>query len=357
MTGQSSNNNEDYHDQRKIVFVLGAGASFEAGLPVGEGLKRDIVSLLNLNFDSARGLSLISGDQTIYESFVRYTNNNAKGTLQKFVDAALSIRKAMPQALSIDNFLDAHSENKYIETAGKLAISKAILDAEAQSSLYTDNQNSLLNFENIESTWFNKFFQTICENCKFSDLEKRLENITVVSFNYDRCLEHFIFNAVRNYYGVDSTTAYETTSKLEILHPYGSIGSLSKTGTSGVSFGEKINPVRLLEVSKKIKTFTEQIDENSKELKRIQYCLKNTEKVIFLGFAYHPMNMNLLFPRNSFKNPECFILGTALHIAPYDLTVVRDDIAERFGNLNVHLDPVSCYDLYSSRWRTLSIAK
>lgn len=67
----------------------------------------------------------------------------------------------MPQALSIDNFLDAHRGQAQIELAGKLGIVQSILQAERASKLFINpNANPpTLNFATLQNTWFNKFFK------------------------------------------------------------------------------------------------------------------------------------------------------------------------------------------------------
>lgn len=42
----------------------------------------------------------------------------------------------MPQSISIDNFIDSHKGDKEIELCGKLAIVRAVLEAEAKSDAF-----------------------------------------------------------------------------------------------------------------------------------------------------------------------------------------------------------------------------
>ena len=50
----------------KTVFVIGAGASHEAGLPVGDDLKDRVSDLLHLRFIPAEGQT--KGDKTIVKA-------------------------------------------------------------------------------------------------------------------------------------------------------------------------------------------------------------------------------------------------------------------------------------------------
>ncbi len=111
--------------RRKTLFIVGAGASCEAGLPVGSVLKEQIAESLG----SGPGLDL---DSTLSNAFSMLGNSNGEGL---YYNAAALIRRNMSQAISIDNFLDAHQENKYVNAVGKLLIVYALLRAEKVSKL------------------------------------------------------------------------------------------------------------------------------------------------------------------------------------------------------------------------------
>ncbi len=108
--------------QSRTVFVVGAGASREAGLPTGAELKRVIAEKMNFIFDS-KSDSLKSGDRNVYDALMVYANAERRywPEVMKHVQW---ISDAMPQAISIDNFLDAHRTNSELELCGKLGIAQ-----------------------------------------------------------------------------------------------------------------------------------------------------------------------------------------------------------------------------------------
>jgi len=114
------------------MYVLGAGASKEVGLPVGEELMEMIKPLLDIQYDRVQ----ISGDRIIAQALDQRTTD--RGERQKFGDAAWQVRDGMDLAPSIDNFIDSRRGDPYIELCGKLAIARAILDAERHSALIPD---------------------------------------------------------------------------------------------------------------------------------------------------------------------------------------------------------------------------
>ncbi|MEZ5944051.1 MAG: hypothetical protein R3C18_21885, partial [Planctomycetaceae bacterium] len=220
--------------------------------------------------------------------------------MHRLIDTGLRIAEAMPQAISIDNFIDSHRDNRLIALCGKIAIAHCITEAERASKLFgskSSGPDRRINFPALEQTWFTKLFQLLTENCQSNELPKRLARVAIVCFNYDRCIEHFLFHGFQKYYGLDSTTAAELLQSLEIHHPYGTIGALPWQDVSeGLEFGQYLNQDSLVSSANRLRTFTEGTDPNSSAIARIQEVLKHAERLMFLGFAYHRLNMQVLFP-------------------------------------------------------------
>jgi hypothetical protein len=64
----------------KTIFVLGAGASFEVGLPVGKGLLENIVKLINIRYQYSR---MVSGDHVIADA-LKYLVDEKYGEVEKY---------------------------------------------------------------------------------------------------------------------------------------------------------------------------------------------------------------------------------------------------------------------------------
>ncbi len=126
---------------KKTVYVIGAGASAEVNLPTGAGLKEKISELLNFSLNNFQ--DLIDGDRHIYNALMTNIGDEMRAVyaMPEYILAANHIREALPQAISIDNFMDTQSGNRYIELVGKLAIARSILMAERNSALYIDINN------------------------------------------------------------------------------------------------------------------------------------------------------------------------------------------------------------------------
>ena len=342
------------------VFVLGAGASYEVGLPVGAQLKDQIAKLVNIKFSDV-GSGEHTGDAWVMEAFRAHARAESLN-VNELLHAGWHISDAMPQAISIDNFLDARRGEKLIELAGKLGIVQGILHAERNSKIFIDprSQSNRIKFTNVTNTWFNKFFQLVTENCRFEDVVERLKSVSIISFNYDRCLAHFLLHSLQNYYGVSTQEAEEVLRDFEVLYPYGTVGPLPfAAAQKGVTYGATLNGAGLLEHSREILTFTEGTDQRFSEITRIRNNIKNAKRIVFLGFAFHPLNMELLAPKPETISPRNqIVIGTAYGLSISDLEAIREDLDIRLHKpTKIVLPGETCDGLFSNNSRTLSMVR
>ncbi len=214
---------------QNTVFVVGAGASEEAGLPTSDKLKRKISSLLDIRLNEYNNC-LECGDDTILKALILHVRqlDRISGNISPYLQEARNISGALPLAISIDNFIDQHRGNKHIELCGKLAIVRSILDAEKESLLHFEMEgvDSNINFNALEKTWYISFFKLLTEDCAKDELKERFESITLIIFNYDRCIEHFLYYALQIYYKLPGPEAAGLVKNINIYHPYGSVGTL-----------------------------------------------------------------------------------------------------------------------------------
>jgi hypothetical protein len=319
-------------DQKKLAIVVGAGASKEYSFPIGSELKQQIIKLLNIRFE--HGFRQDSGDDLIVEAFRRICRP-ANEDVNQYLHASWRIRDSLSQAPSIDQFIHTQRGDSRIETCGKLAIVRAILKAEAGSSLYIPRggRSDTLNFNRTENTWLDALFRVVIDGCAEGDLDERFSALSLIVFNYDRCVEHYLFYALRNYYEISAARAAELIGHIRIFHPYGSVGALPWQGASEhMAYGAEPTAEQLLTLKDRIKTFTEGTDPDSSDLVRIRAALGFAPRVLFLGFAYHQLNLALLAPKTT--SPEGGsrrIIGTALNLSATDCTEITHELSEAFA--------------------------
>ena len=344
---------------KRLTLIVGAGASKELGLPIGSELKSKIAALLDIRFDFNQQLS---GDYQIraaLEEAVRATD--ARGDINPHLHAGWRIRDAMPQAISIDNFIDNHQGDEKIELCGKLAIVKSILDAEKKSQIYIDHRNdrNSINFSATETCWLNPFTRLLTENCRADQLEERLKTVSFVIFNYDRCIEHYLYHALQNYYKLSDRTAADLLNNVSFYHPYGAVGSLPWQNRPNVAaFGADLQPRTLLENAQQIKTFTEGTDPDSSEVCEIRDAVENSLTTVFLGFAFQKLNMQLIRhgnkPAEDLSDLQNF--ATAYGLSQSDCNDIASEISLMRGTKRTAVrNDLTCVKIFSEYTRGISL--
>ncbi|GHV93410.1 hypothetical protein AGMMS50268_39130 [Spirochaetia bacterium] len=339
----------------KTVFVIGAGASKEIGMPTGDELKSTISLLLKVKEGTVQGYE--NSPLDIKNAIYCLSDADPK-EISKYNDAMTAISEGLPYDISIDNFIDKHKENNYIVSLGKLMIVYAILYAEKNSNLYSKDKNIYANYPS--NTWYIPFFQRLMENCHNSidEIKERLNDITFIIFNYDRCFETFFRLALMKNYLMDLLTAEEIVSEMNIIHPYGIVGNSPlgvmpeyTGGSSSAKPGDFVSQ-SLVNISKEIKSFTESIDpkdENNKKL--VEACAK-TEKIIFLGFAFALQNMKLLYP--SPRKDHLHLYGTRKGMSDYEMQRLPFLWSFIHDALHPTLIDVKCVDFFKEFQYSLS---
>jgi hypothetical protein len=276
---------------KNTVFVIGAGASYDLGFPLGAGLRRSIHSMMDFNydefFDELKGAES-PGDNALFTQF--YNPRADKSESLAFKEAAEQIRTGILNFASVDDFLQMNNDRPRVAELCKAAIIKAIRVAESNSPLKNDPGLSSGAYENI---WMRRLINMMLANSASRD--SLFDDVAFIIFNYDRCLEHFLYSAVASVV-LDPLMFATNMKRLRCFHPYGQVGQLpwqvdSKT-TTAVAFGEHERRVDR-QLASSIKTYSESVADTT-ELSTAQQWVEKADKLIFLGFGFHRQNLELL---------------------------------------------------------------
>ena len=245
----------------------------------------------------------------------------------------------MELTTSIDNLLYDFSGVPEIQTIGKLAITSAILKAE-NNCVLGDSYKKREFKDTLEGTWYFSLFSELNKKASLITFVERLKNIYFIIFNYDRTIEQYFYNSIKNFYKASTDQAAEIVNNMNIYHPYGQTGYLQfQKGTIKNNFG-RIHEDDISEISSLIKTFMLDNFIDDDEYLKARSFLYNADKVFFLGFAYHKQNLDLLFDTMQKYNTETsegnriplsnsYYYGTFFEESEFNKNTIINDLKNR----------------------------
>jgi hypothetical protein len=271
---------------QKTVFILGAGASkeFDASgtMPIGAELADQIQVLMDVE---------LRGRHTGTDGPISLSFMSTGGLEGSHYAAMQRIRDGINSKNSIDDFIEEWKDHEKLQDVALRAIAYRILEAEKQSiigSISNDGSDAASRLGLLRSSWLGQVVRSINPGVRRRDLADVLSNAVFITFNYDRCIEAYIFQYAVNTLNMDPTAAKEFVGSIPIVHVYGSLGNLN--GLSG--FG-KVDPYWLAQAAAGIRTYTQALEE--KHQKTIHEAVNGAEKLLLLGIGYHPQNLQILF--------------------------------------------------------------
>lgn len=311
----------------KTVFIVGAGASCELQMPSGPELVARIAQAL----DFARyGAELQTRDSTLMMQYLAKAGARVSGGEAAMHAAALRIRTAAKMGGSIDAILEQHNNDPNVLMCGKLAIVHFLCQAEAKSTLrLTPRVEGDLPLQGSENWLFQLAF-LITSGVPRSQAERCLDELTVISFNYDRSLEHFLPHAFVMAFGMSLQEAQRlVAAKLKVLRPYGMVGRLPwQPGDMPDCEWATENPWNIHNLAGQIKTLSEQ-QNNRQLLMALQNSVASAKRLVILGFGHQPQNIDLLFDRGLSHQPE--VLMTLFDMSPTNRNAVIKTIKRKTG--------------------------
>ncbi len=265
--------------KRRTVLILGAGASAPFGFPSGRKLRDDIVAGLSKEIAQPFQLLTAAGFDAHH--------------VVSFRDALR--RSGQP---SVDVFLEYRPE--FIQV-GKLAMAASLIPYEDDAKLWGGDDN-----------WYEHLWKHLGPSLMDDVAQSQL---SVITFNYDRSLEHFIFSALRNAYNIDTDDAARYLREvIRIVHVHGTLGELPFADAGrGISRAyHPGDPSNLKDAAvaaaKTIKIVHEGARDDA-EFVQARQLLTQAQMVCFLGFGYLKANVERLEIVNLSQNVSLY--GTA----------------------------------------------
>lgn len=284
------------------TFIIGAGASTEFGptgaMPIGTALANIIQQMAESNFESPN-----SDSSTIVSAIAM---NEGFGDAHN--QALRRLRDSVASKDSIDDFVNEWCHVMHLERVAKLAIAQAIVDAEGRTFLASAGQTgaspaAMMNL--MRGTWLDRIVRYTNPAIQRARLSDALASCTFITFNYDRCIETYLYEYLSAGMGLSHEDAANAVRRIRIVHVYGLPDQIPSLG-GRTEFGS-VEARGLSHAAAGIRTYCETIDSKAQwEIRDIVY---NSDVLVFLGCAFHQQNLSILFPDGM---PKTKVFGTIL---------------------------------------------
>ncbi len=252
--------------RKPTVIIFGAGASSDFGFPFGDRLLRNIHQRLNPKLED---------------------------WIPKLIDCGVSSEEAeefrealrLSQPASVDSFIEHRPEFKKV---GKLVIALSLIPAEVDYSLFPDEPPPSGCYRYI----VDKMKSDTAEFKEFNE-----NKLSIITFNYDRSFEHYLFTAFKNTYPISVDECTAVIKEVPIIHVHGSLGKLPWQLADA---GEEKRDYTPETGIKEIQIAADQIiivsegEDTSEEFNEAVSYLHKAERVYFLGFGYNGTNLHRL---------------------------------------------------------------
>jgi hypothetical protein len=288
--------------EHETVLVLGAGASMPYGYPSGKKLRE-----------------LLVYPPSFKPALIRewITQQDVEAFCQIFLRSGLT---------SIDAFLSRMGTTvlpggKSIEEIGKIGISLALRKGKTLDSLF---HNPFASIEaSLERTdhWYEYLWNRLIQGVTATNIDRFAWNrLTIVTFNYDLSLEHYLFQAMRNAYGIPEDRVTELLKCIKFIHVYGKLSGEPYSDNFDYNFDIARDSRLLQDDLKLIDVIDERRTDKSQGFIDAIKALETAEKICFLGFGFDPTNVERL------QLPELLLGRARVH----DLT---DRLARRWPTI------------------------
>ena len=285
------------------VLILGAGASHPYGFPTAKELKEQICDAF-------------ASSTTRASKFLGRTES--KYTPEQFSEFRQAFLKA---PASIDAFLYRRPE---FLAVGKLAIAYCLMPFEDETKLYQpDGDLRGGNWYEYLAGKLDSTFEEFGNN-----------KLSIVTFNYDRSLEHYLLNALMYLHGKSRDECANTLAKIPIVHVYGQLGEHEYPKQGSQQYRpDQVKHFRYVQTAADgIKLYHEEAEAAS----RAREVLSGAKRICFLGFSYNQFNVDRLKVRGSL-DLSTTVIGTTRGLIGMELENAKGRLAEALA-ADIHLE-------------------
>jgi hypothetical protein len=210
--------------------------------------------------------------------------------LKEFADDLLKSNQP-----SIDAFLFYRDDYAHI---GRHAMAAALILREDERQLLRGDQEK----------WYEHLFARLF--CRKELFPAR--QIEVLTFNYDRSFERSLELALRSCYGLSQLEASIMRDRIPVHHIYGDLGSLCEDDEQDYRpYSSQLDKWQIRKAAKRICLLGEERSD-SERISRAREMVANATRIAFLGFAFHPLNVEpLAISTNGSRRMHATVFNTS----------------------------------------------
>jgi hypothetical protein len=275
----------------RTVLILGAGSSADFQYPVGNGLREILINQL-----------IVVANVTAPAVALRQLGFTDE-LIGRFRHSLLRSGTG-----SVDEFLEHRPE---FIPVGKVAIAEALIKFENPDNLFVPRQ-----------TWYQHLFKHT--NSRFEEFGNNA--LRIITFNYDRSLEEYLYQALLNKYGKTEAETASALRKIPIVHVHGSLGNLPWQEPAGRRYAVTGDIGQIRSAADSIKIVHE---EPGPEFQQAKELLRNIDKIVILGFGYHPNNLDRLF--SGVQLHGVGIYGSFRGFTALERETIKQRFSEQYG--------------------------
>jgi hypothetical protein len=328
--------------RQRTLLILGAGSSRDFDFPLGPDLTQRIADAVTFDLSGFKP----SGGHPTIGARLEHMRFHQPEVFNHWVTACEYIRRNIHLASSVDRFIESNRDDQNVVTLCKFAVALIIADCERKSPFgrANDEVRTYFDFGQLKNVWATKFFHHLHAGVARAELNDIFSNVRVVTFNYDRVLECFLKTSIENFYRLTAPEAQKVVDSLELVHVYGSLGSLSRDQPNFRPFGVFGNNPQ--DACTSIQTFHESVA--SATAVKVGDYMRWAERVFVLGFSYADMNTGFFARCEPDLKRIKPVFGTCLNMSEQNIATARARMDGIFAlqNASTRMLNVNCSDFF-----------
>ena len=281
----------------KTALILGAGASYPYQFPTSRELNEIIIgsnagALTTIRERLGHEIEWLDAARTLSDS--NYYHPSFDDFREAFAQSA---------SHSIDLFVQARAR-EYEQYQAQIAVAAIFLCCETEAILQVDD-------------WYRQLWNEVLRHGGRNFPSGKL---SVITFNYERSLEHYLAHKAKAAFGLCLENAHQWLSRIPIGHVYGQLGSLSMSPLPDyIPFGN-MHGDNVWKAAGKLRLAGPRAD--GAECAWTER-LRDADRIFFLGFGFWPENLSLL---REFIPDSASIFASALGFSEKDKKRVSKEL-------------------------------